>query len=43
MAYKRFVDWKLQGESRERVQQCVQIIEQYQAQDLVLTLRQLYA
>lgn len=42
MSYKRFVDWNPQAEARERVEQCVQIVREYQAQGLVLTLRQLY-
>ncbi len=42
MASRAFIDWKPQAEARERVEQCVQIVEEYQAQGLVLTLRQLY-
>ena len=37
-----FIDWNPKGESLLRVQQCNQIIQEYQQQGLVLTLRQLY-
>lgn len=39
---ERFVDWNPRGETLIRVDQCTKIIREYQAQGLMLTLRQLY-
>lgn len=36
---QKFQDWRPTGDSKERVEQCVQIVEEYQAQGLTLTLR----
>lgn len=42
MAKELFRSTKFRAESRERIEECNEIVEQYQAQRLRLTLRQLY-
>lgn len=37
-----FAEWNPKDETLIRVQQCVKIVQEYQAQGLILTLRQLY-
>ena len=38
----QFTTWSPQADTLLRVDQCLQVVEEYQAQDLTLTLRQLY-
>lgn len=39
---EKFEDWKPKEDTLEKVQQCEEIIDEYQQQGLILTLRQLY-